>query len=367
MSNSINWEKAYTQSAPKLLGVCRRYVNDINQAEDIVQDSFIMAIQKESLYKGTGSLEAWLSRIVINNALAHLKSKDVKNTINLNFDNEIYDEVDTNTLSNIDEKQTLSEVLNNEFDQNELLEAIDLLPIHHKLVFNMYVIDNLSHQQISNALDISVSTSKSHLLRARKKTKEILMEKLQNNRNKENKRRLIAILIFLGFGDRMFANKFRNSFKKFEIKPVKPFDPAKHINNSYNIEKNTTSKSISYFSLKKIIILLGTVFLISLIGYLNIFKQGKSQQIAPIIKIPKKTVLISEKKSIDKFNEENKINSKPTKTKKSIIKPTKSLCSNKFSQKKQAENDTLQKKYVNSLPIIIKKKIIKRDTIYVAK
>ena len=105
MSN-INWNKTYTNLSPKLLGICRRYIKDSATAEDIVQDSFIVAIQKEATLKDINALNSWLSRIVINMAIHHLKETK---KINFSTSNE-YELVDNSTLMNtleIDIKSTI--------------------------------------------------------------------------------------------------------------------------------------------------------------------------------------------------------------------------------------------------------------------
>uniref|UniRef100_A0AAU6WPI4 RNA polymerase sigma factor n=1 Tax=Chryseobacterium endophyticum TaxID=1854762 RepID=A0AAU6WPI4_9FLAO len=78
MQNTFNWQKIYLDYSPKLLGICRRYIPDIYTAEDIVQDSFITAIQKNGQLNNEKALFAWLKKIVVNNALQHLRkhSKD---------------------------------------------------------------------------------------------------------------------------------------------------------------------------------------------------------------------------------------------------------------------------------------------------
>ena len=74
MKVSINWNETYLKTSPKLLGICRRYIKDVATAEDIVQDSFIMAIQKQETLKDVNAVNGWLSKIVINMAIHHIKN-----------------------------------------------------------------------------------------------------------------------------------------------------------------------------------------------------------------------------------------------------------------------------------------------------
>ncbi len=72
-NSNIDWQKIYSSYSPKLLGICRRYIQDIYTAEDIIQDSFITAIQKNHQLNDEKALFAWLKKIVVNNALQHIR------------------------------------------------------------------------------------------------------------------------------------------------------------------------------------------------------------------------------------------------------------------------------------------------------
>ena len=218
--NSINWNDIYTKTSPKLLGICRRYIKDVATAEDIVQDSFIVAIQKEDTLKDKSALQGWLSRIVINMAIHHLK--EVKK---INFStHQDYEIVDSTTIMNTLEIDTKSVLLSADLERNDILEAIDHLPEHHKSVFNMYVVDQFSHSEIGKILHISTGTSKSHLSRARKTIQLFLLERIKEKPVDEKKKRRIAFLLFLGFENQMFANFYKKQFHDFEIKPLKAFE-----------------------------------------------------------------------------------------------------------------------------------------------
>lgn len=166
------WEKIYLENAPKLIGVCRRYVVNPELAEDLVHDAFLKAIDKQSTYTGKGNFEGWLRQIVVNTALMYLRNE--KNHTQRRIV-EINENIDfAETTENESGKSIIDEA---QFTDSDLLEAIDALPLHHKMVFNLYVIDNFSHKQIAQQLNISEGTSKSHLARARKKVQHILFKK----------------------------------------------------------------------------------------------------------------------------------------------------------------------------------------------
>lgn len=168
-----NWDVIYKNNASKLLGVCRRYIKDEQLAEDLMHNAFITAMNKISTYSGIGAFEGWLRKIVVNTVLLYLRdSKKMQFSDNEPLENQS----DTELESDVDETQ--KKVIEDAgFSQQELLEIVDLLPIHHKTVFNMYVIDGYTHNEIGEMLKISGGTSKSHLARARKKIQQLLFEK----------------------------------------------------------------------------------------------------------------------------------------------------------------------------------------------
>lgn len=128
------------------------------QAEDNLQDSFVTIFQKIDSYKGKGSFEGWMKRITINKAIDKYKKEPFFDSIE---DRQIKDE----TLVNEDQAH---------IPLDQLLEFVQELPSRYRLVFNMYQLDNYSHQEISEKLNISIGTSKSNFHRA----KVILKEKI---------------------------------------------------------------------------------------------------------------------------------------------------------------------------------------------
>mgnify|MGYP003577916634 CR=1 FL=1 len=104
-----------------------------------------------------------------------------------------------------------------DFSEEELLEVINDLPEHHRLVFNLYVIDQFTHVQIGEELDISPGTSKSHLARARKKIKELLVQKAKTKRDEKDRER--AWLFMFPYKFRGIDQLYRQHFDVFEIPP----------------------------------------------------------------------------------------------------------------------------------------------------
>ncbi|MCP4552029.1 MAG: RNA polymerase sigma factor [Bacteroidetes bacterium] len=198
-SNKDFWIDTYKRNIKKLIGVCYRYVSDQKIAEDLAHDSFLTAMKKSGTFKGKGHFDAWLRKITVNTALQYLR--EVK------------------TIQNNQQELLQQELINNDekmyqkydFTIQELLEAINKLPEHHRQVFNLYVIDGFTHKQIANKLDIGAGTSKSHLARAKKKLQQIL------NKKQETKRSFILLLFPCGFG--RINRLYKKEFKNYEIPP----------------------------------------------------------------------------------------------------------------------------------------------------
>lgn len=155
-------EKLYKRYASSLFSVCLKYASSYADAEDILQDTFIIIFDKISQYKNQGSFEGWLKRIAINTALQRYRKAGVLNLIN----EENVSEVDV-------------EVEEESVPLDFLLQIIQELPDRYRMVFNLYVLDGYSHKEISDLLEISEGTSKSNLARARK----ILKNKIEDSQD----------------------------------------------------------------------------------------------------------------------------------------------------------------------------------------
>lgn len=193
------WEVTYRKNIAKMIGVCWRYTQNRQIAEDLAHDAFVVAIDKVSGFENKGPFEAWLRRIVVNVALQYLREQKRQEKLGqaaLHFD----------VSEDVSEEIIPAE--NPAFSEAELLEAIGKLPDHHRLVFNLYVIDNLTHAEIAAQLGISEGTSKSHLARARKKIKEILFDKL--SKDKERKKALVWWTFPFWNVDRLVADRLQN-------------------------------------------------------------------------------------------------------------------------------------------------------------
>ncbi|MBR5644280.1 MAG: sigma-70 family RNA polymerase sigma factor [Salinivirgaceae bacterium] len=198
------WTKAYNRNIGKLTGVCYRYVADRQLAEDLAHDAFMAAMEKSDSFRGTGQFDAWLRRITVNTALQHLRTQAA---------NQLYENILTdNEMDNSDNRNIIAQV---DFSQEELLAAVNQLPEHHRLVFNMYVIDGYTHAQIAEELNISENTSKSHLMRARKRLQEILTEEAHKKQRKR-----AWLLFFIPHREGFVDKLFQHSFSDFSLAPA---------------------------------------------------------------------------------------------------------------------------------------------------
>lgn len=144
-----------------MLNTAFRIVGDEDDAKDVVQEAFIKAFEKLAEFQGSATFGSWLKRIVVNQALNHLRRKAPVSPLE-----EIHHET-----ADEDESQDWEEVVG---QVERLKSAIKLLPEGYKLIFNLYMIEGYEHQEIADILGVSLSTSKSQLLRAKQKLKEIM-------------------------------------------------------------------------------------------------------------------------------------------------------------------------------------------------
>lgn len=143
----------FDKFAPKMLSVCLRYVRNMDEAEDAVQDGFVKIFQKVAEFKMEGSLEGWIRRIMVNTALDSLRRN--KKLLG-----------DT-TVDDVSYKVGFSDHAFDDMDVNHLLKLIDALPDGYRVVFNMFAIEGYSHKEIADTLGVTENTSKSQYSRAR--------------------------------------------------------------------------------------------------------------------------------------------------------------------------------------------------------
>ncbi len=159
----------YNNFSGKMYGICLRYAKNKMDADDLLHDGFLKVLKNLQAYRGEGSFEGWMRRIMVNTAINFYRKKSS------HYDSDIEDAYD---LSDSSFDNALSQI-----STNELLELIQDLPDGYRLVFNMFVIEGYKHREIAEILNISENTSKSQLLKAKitlKKNLEIKYKITEN-------------------------------------------------------------------------------------------------------------------------------------------------------------------------------------------
>lgn len=154
----------YNEYAGLIKAIAYRYVKDWDNAEDILQETFVTIYRKIHQFAGKGSFEGWIKRIAVNNCLRFINEKQKR----------YFDDIDSFQIAenkdieqvNVEDAKSL--VSNTDFSQKEILDVVSELPDGFRIVFSMYVLEKYKHKEIAELLGISESTSKTQLLRARK-------------------------------------------------------------------------------------------------------------------------------------------------------------------------------------------------------
>ena len=144
--------QVYEKYSPRMLGLCFRYAGEEMMAEDVMVEGFMRVFSKIDQYSGEGSFEGWIRRIMVNEALGHLRKQK-----------RILEDTLSDEAANIPDYIYADQNLNEE----ELLDLIAELPVGYRTVFNLYAIEGYAHSEIADLMGITESTSKSQLHRAR--------------------------------------------------------------------------------------------------------------------------------------------------------------------------------------------------------
>ncbi|WP_375587040.1 RNA polymerase sigma factor [Flagellimonas aurea] len=159
--NSNSQYELYSRYVDAMYNVGFRFLGNAEDAEDIVQDSFVDAFKNLNNFKYGSSFGAWLKRIVINKSINHLKAKRIPVV-----------PMEAHEFHLTDEEPIEAEAT----DLNKVKKGIALLPDGYREIINLYLIEGYDHVEIGEILGISTSTSKSQYHRAKKKLLEIINE-----------------------------------------------------------------------------------------------------------------------------------------------------------------------------------------------
>jgi RNA polymerase sigma factor (sigma-70 family) len=154
-------QQLYDLFSSKMYGICYRYVKNPMEAEDILITAFTKIFERIEQFKGDGSFEGWVRRIMVNEALTHLRKSRT-----------MYLETEIEQADREPDYDRLADHL----EAEDLLKMIQQLPAGYRVVFNMHAIDGYSHKEIAEQLGISENTSKSQLSRARTYLQKVLAD-----------------------------------------------------------------------------------------------------------------------------------------------------------------------------------------------
>lgn len=156
------FKRVYDLYSRAMYNVAYRITADEDDASDVLQEAFISAFNHMDVYRGDATFGSWLKRIVVNKAINMIRKRKAERLP----ENEEWDVSDEPEIEVEADERTVERVKN----------AIRQLPEGYRTVLSLYLIEGYDHQEISEILSVSVSTSKSQLNRARNKLKEILTQ-----------------------------------------------------------------------------------------------------------------------------------------------------------------------------------------------
>lgn len=165
----------YERFSSKMYGVCLRYTENVEDANDVMQEGFIKVYKSLPKFRGEGSFEGWIRRIFINTSIEHFRKKVKLYNVNEVHENTIED-------AELDALDSLA--------TKDILNIINELSPGYKQVFNMHVVEGYSHKEIADILGITEGTSKSQLARAKGALKKIIesrADRIKNNDKEEKK------------------------------------------------------------------------------------------------------------------------------------------------------------------------------------
>jgi RNA polymerase sigma-70 factor (ECF subfamily) len=155
-------KKLYEDNYSRMMAVCARYATNDEDAMDILHEGFLKVFKNITKYQPGTSLTAWIRRIMINTSIDYYRQQMRRRT---------------ESIEQAYELSTSEPDAVSQFTEREILGAVQRLTPAYRVIFNMYVIEGFSHKEIAEQLNITESTSRSNLVKARLKLREILVGK----------------------------------------------------------------------------------------------------------------------------------------------------------------------------------------------
>ena len=214
MDRAKFWSRKYEGNIDRLVAICYRYVGERQTAEDLAHEAFLKAIERADTYRATGPFDAWLTRITVNRCVSYLRTRP--ETVPLE------EELTPDPADQEDEPNWQTE-----FTKEELLETIQQLSERQRMVFNLHAIDRVSHQQIADLMDISVTNSKQLFLRARMRLQRLLAAKAQEKESQKKGLLMIALLFMIKRNSAHQLDRlYRSELSQLRMPPAHRFSEA---------------------------------------------------------------------------------------------------------------------------------------------
>ena len=153
-------ELLYQHFASKMLGVCMRYATDKMEAEDMLQNGFIKMFKKLDDYRGEGSFEGWIRRIMVHSSIEYYRKH-----------HKMVQVIDVTEMS---DEPSVDPTAMAMMSAQDLMGLINRLSPGYKMVFNLYAVEGYSHREIAEIMGITEGASKSQLSRARSILKDLV-------------------------------------------------------------------------------------------------------------------------------------------------------------------------------------------------
>jgi RNA polymerase sigma factor (sigma-70 family) len=164
-----SYTKLYEAYRPKMLAISRKFFKDDDTIEEVIQQSFIKIFEKIDSYNDMGLFDGWVAMIVRSKAIDILRKPNLST-------HEFND-----SLMVSDPQKEVQEYIDSEINIDLIKSSIEELPKAYKSAFNLYVVQNYSHIEVSNILGISAGSSKSNLFKAKNKIRKLIKNKVQFN------------------------------------------------------------------------------------------------------------------------------------------------------------------------------------------
>ncbi len=158
------FDAIYAAYSRAMYGICLRYTRCADDAQDVLQESFIRIYRNCGQYSLDRSLTAWIKTIVINTALTYIKQNY---RFELHEDDTVFDAQQHDVVFDEGEREAL---------KRQLLVYLNKLPDGYRTVFNLFVLENLTHKEIAEHLGISENTSKTQYFKAKRMIQQWLSE-----------------------------------------------------------------------------------------------------------------------------------------------------------------------------------------------